>query len=333
MTPAATAAPVPPKTRPIIPIVLGAAAIVVALIVVAGAVVVVAKKGTTSTASGPMTTASALTSVPTTATTTSYPTSTTRRTTRTSTSTTKATPTGTAALQGNPLFANFGAGLARQACNSVGWPFNNDAAKVFFDSVTPCLDTVWRSLVTTTTGLTYRSPQVLVPTGTVITSPCGTEEIGPRVAAFYCPGNQTLYMPPSGLQVDENGNQPIIYIAVFAHEFGHHIQEVTGISSAAWQQMRAEGVESAAGLEMSRRLELEAQCFSGMFVGSIVDSGGMFTQADYQTAYEDQLRGDHTGGPRDHGTDAHAQGWWRQGGDTGQIGQCNTWLAPPSDVS
>ncbi|TDH51027.1 metallopeptidase [Mycobacterium eburneum] len=327
----AAAAPVPQQTRPVTPIVLGAVAIVVVLLVVAGAVAVVAKKQTTSTAGGPTTTASAPSTLTTTATTTSYPTSTTRRTT-TSTSTTKPTPTGTAALQDNPLFANFGAGLQRQACNPVGWPQNVSAAVTFFDSLTPCLDKAWQPLVTAT-GLTYRTPATLVPDGTVVSSPCGTVNMEQRhIVAFYCPPNQTLYMPLPGLYIDRYGDQPIIYVAVFAHEFGHHIQKVTGILAAESELEHNAGPESDAGLEVSRRTELEAQCFSGMFVGSIVDTGGIFTQADYQTAYEDSARGDRVG-PRDHGTPAHAQGWWKQGGDTDQIGQCNTWLAPPSDVS
>ncbi|MEZ0363499.1 neutral zinc metallopeptidase [Mycobacterium sp. pUA109] len=330
LSPAAAAPAAPPKTRPVTPIVLGAAAIVVALIVVAGAVVVVAKKGTTSTASGPITTASASATVTTPVTTTSYPTSTTRRTT--STSTTKTTPTGTAALQDNPLFANFGAGLQRQVCNPVGWPSDAAAGKAFFDSLAPCLDTAWKPLVAST-GLAYRAPAVLVPTGTVISSPCGTEDLNSNnVAAFYCGSNQTLYMPIPGLQPGRYGDQPIIYISVFAHEFGHHIQNVTGILAAELDLEHNAGPRSDAGLEASRRTELEAQCFSGMFVGSITDTGGMFTQADYQTNYDDQRRGDRAGEPRDHGTSAHEQGWWKLGGDTDQIGQCNTWLAPASDV-
>ncbi|TDH51028.1 hypothetical protein E2F47_16860, partial [Mycobacterium eburneum] len=212
------AAPVAPqKTRPIIPIVLGAVAIVVALLVVTGAVVVVAKKGATSTASGPITTASA----PTFTTTASYPTSTTRRTT-TSTSTTKPTPTGTAALEANPLYSDPAAGLARQACNADGLPTNADTGNAFFGSLTPCLEQAWRPLVTATTSLPYRSPVVLVPDGTVITSPCGTTNVGPgRNPAFYCSTNETLYMPIAGMPPERFGNNAIIYISMFAHEFGH----------------------------------------------------------------------------------------------------------------
>ncbi|MEZ0363498.1 neutral zinc metallopeptidase [Mycobacterium sp. pUA109] len=336
LSPAATAAPATVhQKRSATPIVLGAAAIVVALIVVAGAVVVVAKKGMTSTASGPMTTASASTTVTTTATSTSYPASTTRRTT-TSTPTTKPTPTGTAALQNNPLYSDPTAGLARQACNADGLPTNAETGQAFFAGVLPCLEQSWRPLITATTGLPYRSPQMLVPAGTVVTSPCGTVNVGPgRNPAFYCSSNETLYMPIAGMPPERIGNHAILYITMFAHEFGHHVQHLTGTLRAGHEQGLAVGENSDAGLEVSRRLELQATCFSGMFDSSIIDTGGMFTADDYQIVLNDQQhRGDwQAGQPRDHGSLQHNGSWWQQGADNDKVAMCNTWSASSSDVS
>lgn len=64
------------------------------------------------------------------------------------------------------------------------------------------------------------------------------------------------------------GNHDGFYLAVYAHEYGHHVQELSGISSEEWNQRVAAGVDSPVGLELSRRSELQAQCFSGMFLGS-----------------------------------------------------------------
>jgi predicted metalloprotease len=257
-------------------------------------------------------------------------------TTTSTTSTTSApgaTPTGTAALQGNPLFANPNAGLITQACNADGWPSNSTAGKRFFDSITPCLDRAW-SAALTGAGISYRAPTVLVPTGTRLSSPCGVTDLSQEnVAAFYCPTNETLYMPPQGLQVNRYGNQPVIYLAVFAHEYGHHVQLVTGILDASSRFERQYGRSSTRGLEMSRRTELQAQCFGGMFTRSVSDTGGQFTRADYRTAYEDQERGDPPGESRTHGTNAHAQGWWNTGYQTNRLARCNTWSASSTDVA
>ena len=183
-------------------------------------------------------------------------------------------------------------------------------------------------------GLEYRAPTVLVPTGSRISSPCGSTNLETEnVAAFYCSSNEALYMPPKGLNVDRYGNQPAIYLAVFAHEYGHHVQLVSGILTAQGRIENLSGRTSEAGLESSRRLELQAQCFSGLFVKSVSDTGGQFTSADYRTVYEDQERGNRPGALRDHGTYAHSQGWWDTGYQSNRLARCNTWAASSGDVA
>lgn len=134
--------------------------------------------------------------------------------------------------------------------------------------------------------------------------------------------------------MDRYGNKPVIYLAVFAHEYGHHVQRVSGIITAQTRIERQYGRMSDRGLESSRRLELQAQCFSGLLVKSVSDTGGQFTRADYPTAYEDQQRGDRPGDPdRTHGTSAHSQAWWDTGYQTNRLARCNTWSASPTDVA
>ncbi|BDH56731.1 hypothetical protein MTP03_16700 [Tsukamurella sp. PLM1] len=244
-----------------------------------------------------------------------------------------ATPSGTAALQGNPLFANASTALPAQACNATGWPSDSAAGTRFFASVSPCLDRAWESAMTAT-GLRYREPTVVVPSGTRLSSPCGTVDLqAENVAAFYCPSNETLYMPPQGLQVSHYGNQPVIYLSVFAHEYGHHVQLVSGVLAASNRLERQYGRTSDRALELSRRTELQAQCFAGLFLKSVSDTGGQFTSRDYRTAYEDQERGDPPGETRTHGTSAHAQGWWNTGYQTNRVARCNTWAASSGDVA
>ena len=325
----------PPKRSALPAILLGGGAVVVVLVLLAAGAFVVLGKPESSTASGrttQVTSALETTDEAGVTTTRTRRTSATRTRTTSSTPTAPPTPTGPAALGDNPLFSDPEVGLAKQACRPVGWPKDSAAGKPFFESVGKCLNTAWAPLVTAA-GLEFHTGAVVVPTGTKINSPCGVTNMETEnVAAFYCSSDETLYMPVAGFEPERYGNQPLIYIGVFAHEFGHHIQNITGILDEENKQERANGRKSAAGLEISRRTELEAQCFSGMFVGSIVDSGGPFTQDDYKAVLKDSARGDRPGDDRDHGTSDHSRAWWNQGYTENAIGDCNTWRATSADV-
>ncbi|WP_414937038.1 neutral zinc metallopeptidase [Amycolatopsis sp. cmx-11-51] len=234
-------------------------------------------------------------------------------------------------LADNPLWLSSNVGLPNQACNLSRWASNPNASSAFFESARPCLDSVWQQVMSYT-KLPFRVPTVKYPSGKNWSSPCG-DASGGTVAAFYCSQNETLYMPYEGLQPNQYGNRPGVYLAVFAHEYAHHVQALSGISKAYWDARYEAGTDSAAGLEMSRRNELSAQCLSGTFLGSTVGRGGSVDQAMYRDAWGSQDRGDHNGGPRDHGSDAHAISWWQHGAQKNRIAQCNTWAAKASDVS
>ncbi|KZB82433.1 neutral zinc metallopeptidase [Amycolatopsis regifaucium] len=331
--------------------VIAAVAIVAVMAVMGGLIMVIAiaNSGTRHTADAGYTTGA----YPTTSTsdysttTTSSDTSTTTATSSRDSTATRGTSTGSTRetsasrapsgpqpqhkLADNPLWLNTDVGLPNQACNLSRWGNNPNAASAFFESARPCLDSVWQQVMNYT-KLPFRVPTVKYPSGKNWSSPCGDASNG-AVAAFYCSQNETLYMPYEGLQVDQYGNRPGVYLAVFAHEYAHHIQALSGISDAYWDARYEAGTDSAAGLEMSRRNELSAQCLSGTFLGSTVGRGGSVDQAMYRDAWGSQDRGDHNGGPRDHGSDAHAVSWWQHGAQKNRMYQCNTWAANSSEVS
>ncbi|MFC6129041.1 neutral zinc metallopeptidase [Mycolicibacterium llatzerense] len=266
-------------------------------------------------------------------------TSTTATTTATPTPTTPPLPTGYAALGGNALWQNPEWGLQNQPCNPQGWPSDTATAAAFYESALLCLDTGWKPLVDAA-GQEFRGAKVLVPTGTVVQSPCGTNSVGPtHNPAFYCGSTETIYMPLEGLPAARYGSQAVIYLSMLAHEYGHHVQALVGALAEEYRQANAAGFDSAGGLELSRRLELQAQCFSGMLIGSIANvrgrTGGRFGQQDIDIAFQDALRGDWepTRYARDHGTPQHGQGWWEVGDTSNRVSQCNTWNAPSGDVS
>ncbi|MEX3770608.1 neutral zinc metallopeptidase, partial [Mycolicibacterium fortuitum] len=219
-------------------------------------------------------------------------------------------------------FANFDAGLAEQPCNPVGWPSDTAAAQIFYQTAVSCMDTAWKPLITAA-GMEFRSPKVSLAEG------CDSD--GMRgFAGQYCSKTETLYVPLSTLSPKKDSAEVIFNLAVLAHEYGHHVQHLIGTLGEMYKQARALGEQSEPGLELSRRMELQAQCFSGMFVGSIVDTGGRFTTADYQVIANGNWD---SVSPRDHGSPEHYGSWWDHGYRLNKIGECNTWLSPASDVS
>jgi predicted metalloprotease len=118
----------------------------------------------------------------------------------------------------------------------------------------------------------------------------------------------------------------IVYLSLFSHEFGHHVQTLSGSLQEAWRQRRAAGSDSPAGLEWSRRMELQSECFSGLFIGAVVDSGGPFTASDIGNVLQAWI-GDPT-----HGTNANIDAWFNRGVQN-QIALCNTWIASSAEVA
>lgn len=234
-------------------------------------------------------------------------------------------------LADHPILQDPDAGLKSRVCNLPRWRSDPASAEDFFTAAGQCLDAAWGPFLEYY-NLPFTSPNLHFPSGSSFQTACGTIEVGIATAAYYCENN--LYVPFAGLQTDQYGNSPGVYLALFAHEYGHHVQEVSGIMDAAWEKIYAAGPKSPAGLEMSRRKELQAQCFSGMFLGAHVERGGTITRKMYNRAWDDQeTRGDDTSGTRDHGSNAHYAAWWRAGAKNNRIVDCNTFAASSAAVS
>jgi uncharacterized protein len=234
-------------------------------------------------------------------------------------------------LADHPILQDPKAGLKNRVCILPTWQSDEVDAEAFFTAASKCLDAAWGPFLEFY-HLPFTPPTLHFPTGPSFDTQCGTIGVGLATAAYYCENN--LYIPFKGLQTDQYGDDPGVYLALVAHEYGHHVQEVAGIMDAAWQKIYAAGPTSPAGLEMSRRKELQAQCFSGMFLGAMVDQGGSVTRDMFDKAWNDQeTRGDNTSGSHDHGTNAHYASWWRAGAKSDRIADCNTFAAPSSEVS
>ncbi|MGI5417366.1 neutral zinc metallopeptidase [Actinomadura luteofluorescens] len=203
----------------------------------------------------------------------------------------------------------------------------------FMDTLSDCLDSAWTKQFTKA-GIAFDRPDRVfwVEPGR---SPCGSYP-APGASAFYCPANNTMYV---GLRhvVETSGGEPLshyaVYARVIAHEYGHHVQDRAGILLYGDGQM--ESGDTATRTEASRRIELQAQCFAGAFLGSERTTLPM-TREQYTAMINDVLgRGDDRQPPdkRDHGSGRHYAGWVITGFNGRDLTVCNTWIASPSKVS
>jgi predicted metalloprotease len=250
------------------------------------------------------------------------------------TTTTKTPPKGPTDAQlviNNSLYR--AGGMASVNCKeSNARPATAAGARANYAKLRACLGLAWRPLVRKS-GNTFRQPSVVTFTGSV-NSPCGTwYDSGPP---FYCGSNETIYMNLT----EDLGNYnryPQSYQKVwarmwmlhqFAHEYGHHVQNLTGIFQAN-HNLRYEAPTQAKELEGSRRLELQASCFSDIFIGSNKRSYPVTGQALFQWKW---LIGHTTDLKNDHGDAGNHQYWAKRGFTSRNARVCNTFVAPGSRV-
>ncbi|MFC9894989.1 neutral zinc metallopeptidase [Nocardia sp. NPDC127579] len=266
-----------------------------------------------------------LTPSPTTTTRTAIPSSTVPRWTK------PVEPQPVLALGDNPLFSKTTTGLISSPCNLPGWGADITSAKSFFMTASGCAGKMWQNLLTNDNGLPYAPPtvRVLEPGGAAQTNCTGATA---NFSAFYCPTDKTIVLPTGNLQTGKYGNNWGIYLAVFAHEYAHHAQELAGITAKMNQERAAAGARTARGLEISRRYELQAQCFSGMFITALVAAGSLTADQARAVIGDQYGRGD-DGEMSDHGSNEHYGAWFEQGYKHNRVAQCNTWTVSADQVT
>ncbi|MEV5704664.1 neutral zinc metallopeptidase [Actinoallomurus sp. NPDC052274] len=208
---------------------------------------------------------------------------------------------------------------------------DEESMRAFLDRLSDCLDEAWRRQFAKAAVPGFAAPHRIF-WSVKGTSPCGSYP-APGAAAFYCPANDTLYVGLDDV-VETAGGEPVshygVYARVIAHEYGHHVQEDAGILEYGHALMAASA--PATSHEVSRRIELQAQCFAGAFLSAERDSLPM-TSEQYEAVLADaRARGD-ADQPADHGSEAHYAGWVARGYTQRVLSSCNTWTAAPSDVS
>ncbi len=182
----------------------------------------------------------------------------------------------------------------------------------------------------------YREPKLVLFSGSV-KSACGFAKsaMGP----FYCPADQKVYIDLSfydDLRRSYGAPGDFAQAYVIAHEVGHHVQNLLGISDQVHKARRK--LDKVEGNKLSVRQELQADCFSGVWAHHADKARSILERGDVQEALtaasaigDDRLqqrsRGYVTPDSFTHGSSEQRTRWFKQGLNQGSVKACNTFAS------
>ena len=211
---------------------------------------------------------------------------------------------------------------------------SNDPAADFVSAVLGNTEDMWNQWFQAN-GAHYQQPK-LVLFRDAVQSACGFANAA--VGPFYCPGDKQVYLDLSFFQeLSQRFGAPgdFAQAYVIAHEIGHHVQNLTGISAKV-QAQRQQSSEAQANA-LSVLLELQADCLAGVW-GHYAQQRGVLETGDVDEALkaasaigddrlQRQARGYVTPDSFTHGTSQQRMEWFSRGLKTGDVNQCNTFTA------
>ena len=214
-------------------------------------------------------------------------------------------------------------------------PPANDRLATFVSTILADTEDVWKD-VFAKGGSSYRVPHLVLFRGATQTA-CGQGQAA--MGPFYCPGDQKVYIDLGFYEILKNklgapGDFAQAY--VIAHEVGHHVQNLLGISGKM-DEMRGR-VSRIEYNGLSVRLELQADCFAGVWANHAQTARQILEQGDVEDAMnaaakigDDALQRAGSGRvvPESftHGTSAQRQHWFDAGLKSGVIKACDTFSA------
>lgn len=191
---------------------------------------------------------------------------------------------------------------------------------------------VWNQLMND-----YREPTLVLFSGSV-QSGCGSADAS--TGPFYCSADEKLYIDLSFYEelksrFEAPGDFAQAY--VIAHEVGHHVQHLLGITDKV-HEMRGQLSEEEYN-KLSVKLELQADFLAGVWAHHANNMNNMIEDGDYEEAMnaasaigddrlQKQARGYVVPDSFTHGTSAQRQRWFKKGFDTGDMNQGDTFNTP-----
>ncbi|NEV61074.1 KPN_02809 family neutral zinc metallopeptidase [Thiorhodococcus minor] len=211
-------------------------------------------------------------------------------------------------------------------------PSGQDQLADFVSVVLADTEDTW-STIFSERGERYLDPHLVLFSG-MTRSACGLGQAA--MGPFYCPADQKVYIDLAFY--DELRNQfgapgDFAQAYVIAHEVGHHVQKLLGISDQVHTlQQRAGKVEAN---QLSVRLELQADCFAGLWANRAQRARNILEQGDLEEGLraasaigddrlQRQSRGRVTPDSFTHGSSAQRVRWFKRGLESGKLSACDT---------
>lgn len=208
----------------------------------------------------------------------------------------------------------------------------DDKLKHFVSVVLADTEDVWRELLPAKMGTPYREPKLVLFSGRVESS-CGLASAA--VGPFYCPGDEKVYLDLEffdELQRRFHAPGEFAMAYVIAHEVGHHVQKLLGVSDRM-EAARRRGNPREAN-QLSVRLELQADFLAGVWAHHADEMKHILESGDVESALraanaigDDRLQRQSQGyvvpDSFTHGTSEQRVRWFRRGLDTGDVSLMN----------
>lgn len=224
---------------------------------------------------------------------------------------------------------------ARQGTEEVSVSPEQQELADFVSVVLADTEDTWRELFASRNAA-YVEPTLVLFSG-VVNSACGQgqAEMGP----FYCPADQRVYIDLSfydALRTRHGADGDFAQAYVIAHEVGHHVQNLTGVSNEVRARMRS--VSEAQANQLSVRQELQADCFAGLWANHANRTRQILEDGDVEEALtaaaaigDDRLQQETQGRVQPesftHGTSEQRINWFRRGLEQGTLEVCDTFAA------
>ena len=213
----------------------------------------------------------------------------------------------------------------------------NDPKTVFTRKVLGNIERTWATVFPQQLNRQYVPPRLVLFSGATPTA-CGTGQTA--MGPFYCPGDSKVYIDLAfydELRQRFGAGGDFAQAYVIAHEVGHHIQNLLGISEK-FDEVRRRASEAQANA-LSVRLELQADCFAGVWANNAakaneqllepgdIEQGLKAAAAIGDDRLQQQAQGRVVPESFTHGTSAQRVYWLRQGLQYGDMRKCDTFSA------
>jgi predicted metalloprotease len=231
------------------------------------------------------------------------------------------------------LVMNIGQGMSQQETVEAKQISKDDPSAVFVAKVLGSTEETW-SKIFQGSGQQYPAPKLVLFDGQTPTA-CGSGQAA--MGPFYCPSDQKVYIDLRFYQeMKDRFNAPgdFAQAYVIAHEVGHHIQNLMGTSDKV-QQARQSARNEAQANQYSVRLELQADCYAGVWAhhadgaNLILEAGDVeeamrAAAAIGDDALQKQAQGYAVPDSFTHGTSQQRMRWFNQGLSVGDVNKCDT---------